>query len=45
MLSVGQVQRTSTFSMLHIRLVYIVMTVSHLPQTQKLVYTCYVRIN
>lgn len=25
--------------------IYIVMTVPHLPQTQKLVYTCYVLIN
>lgn len=34
-----------TILVLHIRLVYIRTTVLHLPQTQKLVSTCYVRID
>lgn len=36
---------TVIISMLHTRLVYIRITVLHLPQTQKLVSTCYVRID
>lgn len=43
----GAVQGVCTviISVLHIRLVYIRITVLHLPQTQKLVNTCYVRID
>ena len=36
---------TVIISVLHTRLVYIRITVPHLPQTQKLVNTCYVRID
>ena len=43
----GTVQGVCTviISVLHIRLVYIMTTVLHLLQTQKLVSTCYVRID
>lgn len=44
---VGITQRIITviISVLHIHLVYIRMAVFHLPQTQKLVNTCYGRID